>query len=246
VLIDCGVSARQVLTRMESVGLRDAPVNAVLLTHEHGDHVAGARVLCRRLAVRAGRPVPFFMTQGTRAGLRPKVTPDAIETIEPGTEFALKHLRVDPFPVPHDSREPVGYRVRSGGVWVGVITDLGRPTALVASKLATLTVASLEFNHDPELLRLGDYPWPLKQRIRSGHGHLSNTQAAALLNRGIGEPLRHLLLAHLSQKNNRPELALEAARAVLADHGVEANQVSVQVNRQAHPSPPVEIAARDW
>ncbi|MDP6932682.1 MAG: MBL fold metallo-hydrolase, partial [Myxococcota bacterium] len=167
VLVDCGVSALQVLKRMGQVGLQDAPIDAVLVTHEHSDHVAGAAVLSRRLLKERGSRVPFFMTEGTHRHLNPKVVPDGVEFVEPGQGFEVGHFSVDPFSVPHDTECPVAYRVGIEGQWFGVVTDLGHSTRLVAEKLRTLTTAVLEFNHDTELLLDGPYSWPLKQRIRS-------------------------------------------------------------------------------
>lgn len=245
VLIDCGVSTRQVLKRMAEVGLSDAPIDAVLITHEHSDHVGGARVLAKQIRKRWGRSVPFYMTRGTRSGLKPQCTPDGIELVQPHQPIRLRHLTLDPFRVPHDTPEPVGWRVRVGERWVGVISDLGRPTQLVAEKLRSLSVAVLEFNHDPNLLVQGSYPWHLKQRIRSSHGHLSNQQAAALLADGLSDTLEHVVLAHLSGENNRPELALEAAQAALREAGVD-GEVTLQVAAQDTPIRPVRVRTAAW
>ncbi|NOY25452.1 MAG: MBL fold metallo-hydrolase, partial [Oligoflexia bacterium] len=220
VLVDCGISARQVLLRLDAVGLGDAPLDAVLITHEHIDHVGAARVLCDKLRKKIGHFVPFLMTRGTHSALKPGVVPAAIEHIDAGTTVQLKHLTLDPFRIPHDVVDPVAWRIQLGGHHVAVITDLGRPTTLVQAKLKSLSIAVLEFNHDFEMLMAGSYPWPLKQRIRSSHGHLSNHQAAELLGVGIGEDLRELVLAHLSEQNNAPARALSAASAVLAEQGV--------------------------
>ncbi len=242
-LVDCGVSTRQIVARMKQVGLEDAPVDGVLITHEHGDHIGAAKVLCDTLSRRQGRPVPFYMTAGTRGRLRPRTTPDAAVSIEAGQPFAVRHLSVDPFSIPHDSAAPVAYRIGVDGIWVGVITDLGEPTPLVTDKLRTLTVALLEFNHDIELLEGGPYPLPLKERIRSAHGHLSNDQAAAILDRGLGPSLRHLVLAHLSERNNRPRLALARATEVLAEHRAT-RAVQLHVAAQATPLAPIPVHSR--
>lgn len=243
-LIDCGISTTQILRRLEAVGLGDAPIDAVLITHEHTDHVAAAAGLSRRLRKRTGRAVPFYMTAGTRAGLHSKVVPEAVEEIRPAERFAVRHLRVEPFVVPHDTRDPVAYRVASGGTWAGVITDLGQPTALVAEKLRSLSMAVLEFNHDVEMLLDGSYPWPLKQRIRSSHGHLSNDQACELLGQGLGEGLSHLVLGHLSAENNRPDKALLQATRTLSAVGHDL--VRIQVARQEAPLPPISARVHDW
>ena len=245
VLIDCGISARQVLTRMAQVGLGEAPVSAVLITHEHVDHVGAARVLCDRLRERQGDWVPFLMTRGTQRALKASMTPAAIELVESGTEVEVEHLRLDPFPVPHDTADPVAWRVGLGGHHVGVITDLGRPTTLVEDKLRSLSIAVLEFNHDFELLMGGSYPWHLKQRIRSSHGHLSNDQASELLARGLGPSLTELILAHLSEENNLPARALAAAGSTLREQGA-ADRVRLHLGMPREPLAPVRLPARDW
>jgi len=245
VLVDCGPSTKQILKRMEASGLGDAPIDAVLITHEHGDHVGAAGVLSRRLKKITGRHIPFFMTAGTRGNLKPQVTPERVELIEAGQTFKVGHLEVEAFRVPHDTPDPVAYRVCASGTWAGVITDLGRPTQLVAEKLRSMDMAVLEFNHDVDMLLDGPYPWPLKQRIRSSHGHLSNVQAATLLDEGLGAGLEHLVLAHLSEENNAPKRALAAAMGVLHEKQV-LGKVQVQVGLQKDPLPPVAVRVSEW
>lgn len=246
VLIDCGISTKQILHRLEAVGMKDAPIDAVLITHEHSDHVGSARILCNRLKKRSGQWVPFYMTEGTRRGLYSKVVPAAIDTVDAGTPFNVRHLVVDPFSVPHDTQDPVGYRVRSGGVWAGVITDLGRPTHLVERKLRSLSAAVVEFNHDVQTLLSSRYPWPVKQRIRGSHGHLSNAQGAALLDNALPQSrLQHLILGHISGENNAPALAQEAAQQVLLRHDA-LEEISLQVGKQREPTHPVSVPVADW
>ncbi len=242
-LIDCGVSTRQILTRMASMGLEHAPIDAVLITHEHSDHVGAARVLSDKLRKRRDRPVPFYMTRGTADALPPQCRPDGVEVIASGEPFKVRHFDVEAFTVPHDSADPVVYRLRIGGTAVGVVTDLGRSTSLVETLLKSLTVAVLEFNHDVDLLMHGGYPWPTKQRIRGSHGHLSNDQAGELLMRGAGPTLRHVVLAHLSKENNRPEKALSSASRALTEAGAGAQ---LHVARQDEALPPVRVRAETW
>lgn len=236
VLVDCGLSTRQVLARLDACGLAGVHVLGVLVTHEHMDHVGAARVLERRLRERQGRAVPFFMTRGTWEGMNERVRPDGVELIRAGHPFWVGGVEADPFSVPHDVRDPVAWRVRVGGATVAVVTDLGRPTQLVAEKLRSCDAAVLEFNHDEELLLGGPYPWALKQRVRSNHGHLSNRQAAELLRAGLSDRLRFVLLGHLSDDNNRSELALAAARRAVA--GAE---VRLEVAAQRTGSAPVVL-----
>lgn len=244
VLIDCGVATKQIMGRMEAMGLRDAPIDAVLLTHEHSDHVGAAAILSRALSKR-GRPVPFYTTEGTRAGMDPRSVPDGIEIIEAGVPFRVRHFLVEPMPVPHDTRDPVAYKVIVGDVPVAVVTDLGKPTALVGRALRECVVAVVEFNHDETMLMDGPYPYHLKQRIRSAHGHLSNVQGRELLERGLGDRLRHLILAHLSEENNSPDKAHAVAAGFLRDAGAE-GRVALHVAQQRTALMPVRVSTAAW
>lgn len=245
VLIDCGPSTKQILKRMEAVGLGDAPIDAVLVTHEHADHAGSCRVLCKRLEKERGKAIPFHMTPGTAAALKDAMVPAHLSTIDAGRAFRVGHMVVDPFRIPHDTSDPVAFRVGVGERWVGVITDLGKPTTLVSQKLASLSVAVLEFNHDVEMLLDGPYAWPVKQRIRSSHGHLSNTQAGQLLEESIGPDLEHLVLAHLSGENNAPERAMTAAAQALHRAGAS-KKVAVYLAAQDQPLDPIGIGIRNW
>lgn len=238
VLVDCGISARQVLERLAAVGLGDVRIEAVLLTHEHTDHVAAAGVLDRRLAKAQGAPVPFYVTAGTLEGMAERIRPQRLEPVRAGDRLPWADGVLEAHAVPHDTLEPVAWTVVRGHARAGVVTDLGHAPRLVERLLASLDVAVVEFNHDEQLLLDGPYPWQLKQRIRGRHGHLSNAQAADLVERGVGSRLRHLVLAHLSEENNTPAHAHEAAQAALHAIG-RAGQVRVHIAEQARPLPAV-------
>ncbi len=222
---------------MEDQGLKNAPINAVLITHEHQDHVGGAAVLARQLAKKR-KPVPFWMTRGTWEGCKPACRPDGAEFIEAGDAFFCADIGLDAIPVPHDTVDPIAWRVRLGGACAAVITDLGRPTKLIARSMQDCDALVLEFNHDEQMLLDGPYPLHLKQRIRGNHGHLSNSQAAEILADGAGPKLQHVLLAHLSEENNRPEIARELATSVLARGGWPA---TVHLTRQRAAVPAVRM-----
>lgn len=234
VLIDCGLSTRQAFSRLEAIGLADAPIDGILITHEHADHVGAAAILDRRLEQRRGTLAPFFMTEGTRQSLHPKVIPRRIATIAPGSPFRIGKLVIDPFVIPHDTLDPVAYAVQAGPTRVLVVTDLGSTPRLVAHQLSKVDVAVLEFNHDLEMLMDGSYPWALKRRIRGAHGHLSNAQAAELLERAAPPRLRHLVLAHLSEENNRPEKAFAAADEALSRMDVRGVTIHVAAQEKPH------------
>jgi phosphoribosyl 1,2-cyclic phosphodiesterase len=165
--------------------------------------------------------------------------------VEAGDTVDVKHLRAECFPVPHDTRDPIGWRVHVGNVTVGVVTDLGRPTKLVVDRLAGCDLAVLEFNHDEQMLLDGPYPYWLKQRIKGNHGHLSNRQAAQLLAEALNPRLKTVVLAHLSEENNRPVTALAAAHAVLAAAGAEGD-VAVHVGDQHAPRGPFAVRTDHW
>lgn len=170
--------------------------------------------------------------------------PESAEIIEAGQRFRVRHIEVDPFTVPHDVLDPVAYRLGIGDAAAAVVTDLGRPTALVAGKLRDLDLLVLEYNHDMDLLMEGPYPWHLKQRIRSNHGHLSNDQANDLLSETFSPRLKQLVLAHLSEKNNSPALAFAAARRALVALGAEA--LPVQVAHQDRVTEPMRVRTQGW
>lgn len=241
VLVDCGLSTRQVFRRLADLGLADTRIDAVLVTHEHADHVGAARILDDKLFALRGARIPFFMSRGTRTALDPRCTPSQVEIVSSGRPFRAGALTVDPYTVPHDTRDPLAFLLSRHGTTVGVLTDLGRSTRLVESQVARMDVAVLEFNHDVQMLMDGSYPWSLKQRVRGPHGHLSNDQAGQLLATAATSRLQHVLLAHLSEENNRPDLAHEAACAALARAGLR--EVEVQVARQDEPIGPFTASA---
>lgn len=254
-LIDCGISAKQVLARMEAIGLGGAPVDGVLITHDHHDHVAAAAVLDRRIEQKTGRVVPFYATAGTWAGVPDARRPRDLRVITPGAPFRVQAgpqgWTLEPHTVPHDTRDPIAWAIDTGTARAAVITDLGHVTRLVEAVLRSVDVAVVEFNHDVELLLEGSYPWALKQRIRGRHGHLSNADAAGLLRRASNGRLQQVLLGHLSDENNRPELALDAALRALHDAGTSHIRVAVaaqdqpsEVCRVKPPAPAVPRAAK--
>ena len=216
VLIDCGLSSKQVFQRLEASGLGNCQIDAVLITHEHSDHVAACRVLEAKLAKRQATPPVFFMTEGTLRGCNPKVRPTTIRTVKAGTPIRFKEWLFEPFPVPHDTNEPVAYVVERHGLRAGAITDLGRSTRLVERQLASMDIALVEFNHDIDMLMDGHYAWRLKERVSGPKGHLSNDQAAELIQRGASSRLSSILIGHVSEENNTAELALSAATLAVA------------------------------
>lgn len=202
-LIDCGFTMREAERRLAALGLHPRQLDAILVTHEHGDHIGGVGPLARR------HDIPVYLTPGTwRAGRLGRVPRH--HWITPQARFAIKGLEIEPVTVPHDAREPVQFCLSGAGRRLGVLTDLGHPSAHVVEAFRGCDALILECNHDRRLLAEGPYPPRLKRRVGGDWGHLANVQAARLL-QGLGlDRLQRIICSHLSEHNNRPELALEA------------------------------------
>jgi phosphoribosyl 1,2-cyclic phosphodiesterase len=198
-------------------------LSAIIISHEHSDHISGVWVLARKLNV------PVYMTALTYrawrrymrdrnhgSGIKPALT--KIETFEAGRQFTVGDITVSPFTIPHDAADPVGFSFRAEGVKVGMVTDLGYLPASVADHVRGCDGLLIESNHDLEMLRGGPYPWAVKQRVMSRVGHLSNEALAEFFARDYDGGATFLVLAHLSQQNNHPDLARSAAERALAKH----------------------------
>ena len=220
-LIDAGISARELRKRLEMIGVDAESLNALLVTHEHTDHVRGLGPLVRQL------DLPVYL-QTDLAGKLPDVgKPECVREFADGEDFTVNDLTIRPFAITHDSLAPVGFSLSGEHGKVGVATDLGVATRLVADCLKDCRALVIETNHDEELLRDGPYPWKLKQRVRSNHGHLSNNAGGSLLQELLWDGLETVFLGHLSETNNRPELALNAVNKVLDTQNLCAPQILV-------------------
>lgn len=210
--MDAGLSGAALSRRLAARGCDPQEINGILITHEHNDHIQGAGAFARR------HEIPVYLTAGTRAAAGKKLgTLPRLHLFQAGREFEIGEIGVRPFTVPHDAADPVAFTLFHGTLKAGIATDMGTVTALTAQHLAACRLLVLEFNHDLEMLKNGPYPPHIKQRIRERHGHLSNEQAGELLERVLraGGRLEGLALAHISEINNRPELARGAARRIL-------------------------------
>jgi phosphoribosyl 1,2-cyclic phosphodiesterase len=208
VLLDAGLGPRTLAERLESVGVDPTSLAAVVLSHEHGDHARGAAAFSRRFEV------PVACTAGTRraAGLDEVAT---TRLLRPGAPFDLGALSISSVALPHDAAEPVGFVVSTGSARLGHATDLGHVSRGVVAAFRHCDALLLESNYDPAMLRGGPYPWSLKERILSPVGHVSNADVARYLATGLGPDCRTVVLAHLSQTNNHPELARGTAEESL-------------------------------
>ena len=223
VLIDAGLSAKEVERRLDLIGVRPETLTGLCVTHEHDDHKSAIGTLHRR------HKLSLYANSGTLQALEAddKLKGLAWSVFETGRPFQIGDLQIEPFSVPHDSYDPVGFAITCGASRVGIVTDMGMATTLIRERLKNCHVLVLESNHDEDLLKNSTRPWSLKQRIAGNQGHLSNRQAGELMLEVAGPQLRCIFLAHLSSDCNRPELALKAARRTL--DGADLKQVEVRL-----------------
>ena len=217
VLVDCGFSARELQARLERAGASLDAIDAVFVTHEHGDHVGCAATLARR------HGIAVWMSRGTHAAIG---TPDlpGLHFAHDGEAITVGDLLLQPYTVPHDAREPLQLACSDGAVRLGILTDAGSPTPHLLRQLAACDALLLECNHDRDMLAASSYPAALKARIAGRHGHLANDTAAEILAACLHGALRHVVAAHLSESNNTPALA---AAALAAAAGTTADEICV-------------------
>ncbi len=217
ILVDAGISCRETFKRLKVLGEDPRTLSAILISHEHCDHVYGVLTLAKKLKV------PVFMTGATHQmwaramrdenGVRP--TLERLEIFCSGKSFYIGDIAVTPFTIPHDAADPVGFTFQAEGVKIGIATDLGYVPASVRDHLRRCEVLVIESNHDVEMLRVGPYPWSVKQRVMSRVGHLSNDSLAEFFTNDYDGEAAYVVLAHLSEHNNHPELARRAAEKAL-------------------------------
>lgn len=212
-LVDAGISATRIKRGLMEQGVDAAKLDGILVTHEHTDHVSGLPMLGKWYRI------PIFTRRETMEHMpcREKIPAECFHPV--GEMFSLGGVKITPFSIPHDAAAPVGYRLEGSETCV-VATDLGFVTSSVQAALEGADVMVLEANHDPGLLRQGSYPWPLKRRILSNRGHLANSDAAWAIARLRKKP-RRVFLAHLSEENNRPDLARETVQSILERQGTK-------------------------
>jgi len=234
ILIDAGLSARALGQRLQLAGVAPGSIDWILLSHEHGDHVRGVERFSRLHRV----PVVSSLATLEAMDLSWKQLASWSPLPEAG-RLDLGGVEVEPFPVPHDAASPVGFVLHGEGLRVGLATDLGHATALVRQRLRGCHVLVIESNHDDEMLLNGPYPWHLKQRVAGRQGHLSNAEAAALLREVVDDTCQAVVLAHLSEKNNRPALARNCAALALA--GADRGRVAMRVAAARRSTPAVQL-----
>jgi phosphoribosyl 1,2-cyclic phosphodiesterase len=214
--VDAGLSKRDVLARLAAINEDAEKLDAILITHEHSDHVSGLVALARALNV------PIFITRLTAPAIPWGEFTPRLDCFQAGTTFSVGDIEIDSFTIPHDAIDPVGFCFRSQGIKVGIVTDLGYVTDSIKFHLRGAHLLVLESNHDLEMLKVGPYPWSVKQRVMGRKGHLSNDVVCDFIRRDLDQTIHTLVLGHLSEHNNHPEIvrhqanrALEGARRSL-------------------------------
>lgn len=209
-LIDAGLSATEIIKRLAAIGVESSTIHGILISHDHSDHTRGAGILARKLKI------PVIISYPTRGVCENLLNKCEVTEFESGYAFSFRDISIDPFPTTHDAVDPIGFVIESVEGRYGHATDFGIVTRLVTEKLKESRALVIEANHDEEMLLNGPYPWHLKQRIKSKHGHISNNESIGLLAELLHDRLEGVFLAHLSEANNDPELPRIAAEQLLA------------------------------
>lgn len=211
ILVDAGFSGRETARRLREHGLEPEKISAIIVSHEHGDHCRGVGPFVKNL------DIPVFMTQDAFNSSGMKLDSKKHRAIRPGETFEVQGIAVTCFSVPHDAADPIGFVLEKNGIKICIALDLGFLSNLVIERLKGCAGIVLESNHDVQMLKVGPYPWALKQRVMSKRGHLSNDSVAQYLANDFDGTAAHVVLAHLSKKNNLPELALLSAQQALEE-----------------------------
>lgn len=229
ILVDAGLTGKQIENRLHSIGVDPTTLQGIVVSHEHSDHIKGVGVMARRYGF------PVWMTQGTLDGSKKTFRgTERVRVIDNDENFSIGDLEFQPFPLPHDAADPINYVITDGSAKVAIATDMGVMTQLVYQRLRDVDFVAIESNYDRKMLMDGPYPWDLKKRISGRHGHLPNDGAAETLCDLALDGVKHAVLAHLSEKNNDPDLARATCQGLLAQRGI--GNFPVTVALQDRPS----------
>ena len=237
ILVDVGISAKRIECGLKELELKGADIDAIFITHEHSDHIQGLGVISRKYGI------PIYATAGTidavkRISALGKIDESLYNVVHYNEDYCIGDITISTIETSHDASEPVAYSFSENGKKAAVITDLGYYNDYIVEKLQNLDAIYLEANHDVRMLQLGRYPYMLKQRILGNKGHLSNETSGHLLNEILHDNMKKIILSHLSQENNLPELAYEAVRleVTMADNKYNGDDFDISVARRGEPS----------
>lgn len=236
-LIDAGGTGKRIIELLHEIDVTARTIDAILVTHEHSDHIAGVGVLSRKFDIPVYANAECFEKMLPMIGGLPARNTRVFES---DREFSIKTIRVLPFSTPHDCAHPVGYAFQAEGKKVSIMTDIGHVTEGMLAAVADSELLLLEANHDVDMLRAGSYPYPLKMRILGQNGHLSNDDAGLVLAKLFNNGVKNVILGHLSNENNTPELALVTVKAALEEAGI-GEDMYVAVAGRYHPTGVFEL-----
>lgn len=234
-LIDAGISAKQLEKRLSNIGVCINDINAICISHEHSDHIKGIKVIQNRFQI------PIYTNQGTHKAIQNLYPSNElnIKLFQTGSEFKLEDLVINSFMIPHDALEPVGFKIKHKDKSIGIVTDLGIVSPLVIDNLKGCNCIITEANYDEDLLMEAPRPWRIKQRIRSRQGHLSNTDTAQLIKNCYSDSLQHVIIGHLSSECNSPDIALKTILSQLSLDGI--TDLSIDISTAKNPTDILEI-----
>ncbi len=226
ILVDAGLSRKEILARLAAIGEAPEKLDAILISHEHSDHIAGLPRLAAKLAI------PIFLTDRTAPAIDWSESKATVEPFQAGHRLSIGDLDVDTFTIPHDAADPVGFTFHTQGLKLGLVTDLGYIPASVRFHLRGTDMLILESNHDLEMLKVGPYPWAVKQRVMGRNGHLSNEVVSEFIRNDLDTTTSVLVLGHLSEHNNHPELVRRAASQALEGRALFTRLVVAEPRQQ--------------
>lgn len=238
ILIDCGTSAKKIETALDNIDIDITDIDAILVTHEHSDHIQGLGTISKK------HDIPVFANCETWEAMenqRNKMTSNNIKTFENNTEFHIGNLQIVPFSTPHDAVNPCGFSICSGTKKISIATDLGHIDENIFSNIKDSKFMLLEANYEPEILKVSNYPYSLKQRIAGPHGHLSNIDAGQTISTLFGKELKEVMLGHLSKENNFPEMAYKTVTEELIHNNIDTNDIRISVASRFNPSKIITI-----
>jgi phosphoribosyl 1,2-cyclic phosphodiesterase len=217
ILVDAGLTGKKILHGLQTIGVHGDEISGILVTHEHMDHIKGVGVLSRKFNI------PIYANEGTwesMAGKIGKISSSNIRVFYTDQDFYIQDINIQPYAIPHDAADPVGFCFHCGGKKISIATDLGHTNSRIINTIADSDLLLLESNHDLEMLRIGSYPYHLKRRIMGKKGHLSNEDAGRVLVELVKRNVKHVLLGHLSKENNFPELAYQTVTSILTENQI--------------------------
>lgn len=236
ILIDCGVSCKKLTEALSYLNVNLNDINAIILTHEHLDHVKGLQVTCKKYNI------PIYANSGTFNGIKQNIPDENKVLFKTNEKFEINDLEIFPFAIPHDAADPCGFNISHNNKKISIATDIGHMNKFVIDKLYESSFVLLESNYEPEMLKCSKYPYLLKRRILGPKGHLSNEDAGLTIKTLVNSGISNIMLGHLSQQNNYPELAYKTVMEALISSNANLNGLSLKIANRAFPDKSIYIA----